>query len=135
MADESLLNLFDTFKVARGRLADVVNVKLMKCGGIMSALQAIAVSQSSDIAVMIGCMDESELGIAAGLAVALARPGVTAADLDGHIDLEGDPAAGLLRLQNGMLSPSPAPGLGITDAIEDRLEEAMGEAPLDLAAP
>ena len=112
-----------------------MNVKLMKCGGIMSALQAIAVSQSSDIAVMIGCMDESELGIAAGLAVALARPGVIAADLDGHIDLEGDPAAGLLRLQNGMLSPSPAPGLGITDAIEDRLEEAMGEAPLDLAAP
>jgi L-alanine-DL-glutamate epimerase-like enolase superfamily enzyme len=135
MADESLLDLFDTFKVARGRLADVVNVKLMKCGGILSALQAIAVGHSADIAVMMGCMDESELGIAAGLAVALARPGVTAADLDGHIDLEGDPAQGLLRLRNGVLEPSPAPGLGITDAIEDRLEEAMGEAPLGLAAP
>ncbi len=135
MADESSLNLFDAFKVARGRLADLVNVKLMKCGGIMSAMQAIAVGFSSGTAVMVGCMDESELGIAAGLAVALARPGVTAADLDGHIDLQNDPAAGILKLKAGVLHPSPAPGLGITSAIEDRLEDAMGQLPLGLAAP
>jgi L-alanine-DL-glutamate epimerase-like enolase superfamily enzyme len=135
MADESLLDLFDTFKVARGRLADLVNVKLMKCGGILAALSAIAVGRAADTPVMVGCMDESELGIAAGLAVALGRPGVAAADLDGHIDLEDDPARGILQLTNGVLVPSPLPGLGISDAIEDRLEEAMGEAPLGLAAP
>jgi len=122
MADESLLSLSDVFQLSKQESSDLINIKLMKTGGIMEAMHINSVARAAGIRAMVGCMDESALGIAAALHFALSRPNVEYADLDGHLEVEEDPFGGMLQISEGCILPPEAPGLGWMGVIADPFE-------------
>jgi len=91
-------------------LADGINIKLMKCGGISEALDMISVARAVGLKTMLGCMVESALGITAAAHIA---PLVDYCDLDGNLLITNDPFLGV-RATGGIINLPDLPGLGVT---------------------
>lgn len=113
-ADESLLDERDAFDLASSpRACGIFNIKLMKCGGLGTALEIARLGELGGIELMWGCMDESVISISAALHVAYACPNTRFLDLDGSFDLAADPATGGFELVDGQLRILDLPGLGV----------------------
>jgi L-alanine-DL-glutamate epimerase-like enolase superfamily enzyme len=89
-----------------------INIKLAKSGGIREAVRMVAAARALGLGVMLGCMVESGLGIAAGSHIASLMDHV---DLDGNLLLADDPWPGV-TFTDGVQLPSTAPGLGVAPA-------------------
>ncbi len=113
MADETALTLRDSLKTVKMEIADMINIKLMKIGGITNAIKANTYAEIAEIPVMIGCMNESMGAMAAGVHFACAFKNVQYADLDSALDFEKDIVKGGATYKDGFVIPSNKPGLGI----------------------
>jgi L-alanine-DL-glutamate epimerase-like enolase superfamily enzyme len=87
-------------------------IKLAKSGGIREAVRMANAARALGLGVMLGCMVESGLGIAAGAQIASLCHHV---DLDGNLLLADDPWAGV-EFAGGVQRPSDSPGLGVARA-------------------
>src|SRR5699024_2266314 len=65
LADESVFSLEDAINIIENRAADMVNIKLMKTGGIYNALKICNIAEVYGIECMLGCMMESKIGLTA----------------------------------------------------------------------
>jgi L-alanine-DL-glutamate epimerase-like enolase superfamily enzyme len=90
-------------------IAHGINIKLAKSGGIREAVRMAHAARALGLGVMLGCMIESGLGIAAGCCVA---PLCDHVDLDGNLLLAEDPCPGV-DFADGAQVPSDRPGLGV----------------------
>jgi L-alanine-DL-glutamate epimerase-like enolase superfamily enzyme len=104
--DEDCHTLVDV--AACREVAHGINIKLAKSGGIREAIRMTHAARALGLGVMLGCMVESGLGIAAGCAVA---PLCDHVDLDGNLLLRHDPAPGPAFV-DGVQTPSDGVGLG-----------------------
>jgi L-alanine-DL-glutamate epimerase-like enolase superfamily enzyme len=108
LADEDCVGRDDILRL-RGHVAGV-NIKLTKCGGLLAALDMITLARAVGLRIMLGCKNESTLGVTAmaqlaGLADHL--------DLDGPLLLVGDPFTGM-AIDHGVLTLPAGPGLGVS---------------------
>lgn len=109
--DEDCHTLGDV--AACARVAHGINIKLAKSGGIREAVRMAHAARALGLGVMLGCMIESGLGIAAGAAIGSLCDFV---DLDGNLLIANDPWPGV-ELVDGVQTPSEEPGLGVRQAV------------------
>ncbi len=115
MADESVADLGDARNIIEGGMADLINLKLMKAGGIYPLLQIADYTQAKGITCGIGCMMESSLGLSAALAAALCHENIKEYDLDSALLVENTSVTGCSYYQGSSLIASEYPGLGLKE--------------------
>ena len=110
IADESVHNSLDVLRLI-GKV-DGINIKLMKSGGIYEAMRMASIARAAGMKIMVGCMIETQVGIAAGTHFALGI-GADYADLDGYWDLTKQPYEGV-EFRDGYNYVNDEPGLGVS---------------------
>lgn len=113
MADESLFSPQDALDILQLQAADLLNIKLMKCGGIYNALKIIAIAETYGVECMLGSMIESKISLTAAAHLAAAKRNITRVDLDAAILLAEDPVIGGFSKQLPWFVLDSSPGLGI----------------------
>ncbi|WP_258177462.1 mandelate racemase/muconate lactonizing enzyme family protein [Streptomyces solincola] len=116
MADESVQSAHDALEVVRRGAADVLNIKVLKVGGLFRARQIAALAETAGLAVKVGTMPELGVATLAAAHLSAALPHATVpADLVGPLLVEAEPlapAAFAGAAETGRVAVPAAPGLG-----------------------
>ena len=116
MADESVFGPLEVIDLIKMRAADIINIKLMKTGGISHAIRIADIAALYGVECMIGCMIESSISVAAAVHLAVAKSSViTKVDLDGPSLCAFNPVDGGVIFNESEITVTDAPGLGIRE--------------------
>ncbi len=107
VADESLQTREDLRALAG--VADGVNIKILKAGGLTAAREWVTLARSLGLRVMIGVMVETGIGRSAAAQLA---PLADWLDIDPPTSIPVDPLCGF-EMSKGRLQLSHRPGLGL----------------------
>ena len=113
LADESVFSPEDAVRIMQTGAADLVNIKLMKCGGLYNALKIVSAAEVYGVECMIGCMLEAKISVNAAVHLACAKKIITKIDLDGPVLCSEDPILGGAVFDEQRITVSDEPGLGI----------------------
>ena len=113
MADESLFSPEDAIRLVKEDACDQFNIKLMKSGGISSALKICYIAEAAGIECMLGCMLESKVAISAAAHLAAAKKNITRLDLDAPLLMAENLVKGGVEYEQDELKLSDRPGLGV----------------------
>ncbi len=113
MADESLFDHHDAYRLAQSKACDFFNIKLSKSAGLNNALKIVAIAESAGIKSQVGCMSETRLGLTALMHLIVARKNIVHFDLDSALMLADDPVeGGIIYKEKGRVVLPDAPGIG-----------------------
>ncbi len=114
MADESAFSAKDVITLIQTGAADIINIKLVKTGGISNAIRIADIAAIHNVECMIGCMLEGSVGISAAAHLAAAKSDIiTKIDLDGPALGQYNPVVGGLTCEHAKIVLNETPGLGI----------------------
>lgn len=122
LADESVFSPEDALKIMQMRAADMINIKLMKCGGLYNALKIASAAEVYGVECMIGCMLEAKISVNAAVHLACAKQIITKIDLDGPVLCSEDPILGGAVFNEKVITVSDEPGLGIKGIEEGKIK-------------
>ena len=113
MVDEGCHSPRDMLRAVSLRAADLVNIKLMKSGGILNALKLNAIAEAAGIPAQVGTMVESSVASAAGLHAAIATTNVKTVEMGGPLMLAEDIGNAGAWYRHDRVTVPDSPGLGI----------------------
>ncbi|MDD3425481.1 MAG: dipeptide epimerase [Aminobacterium sp.] len=115
VADESAWSPEDALEILKRKAADMINIKLMKCGGLSNAIKIIAISEIFGAEVMLGSMLEGQISASAAVHLALAKSNITRIDIDGPLLCSSLLDVGDARFIGPEIVLGEDAGLGITN--------------------
>ena len=130
MADESLFDFHDAYRLANMKACDYFNIKLAKSGGLNNALKIIAIAEGAGIKSQVGCMSETRLALTALGHMVVARKNIIYFDMDSAMEHTEDPViGGITYHENGIIKVPNEPGIGadFDQAFLDKMEKAVIE--------